>query len=213
MLKYELVPVTDFQQNCTLLFDETTMDGVIIDPGGEVDRIKQAVNQLGLNVKEIWLTHGHLDHAGGAMEAKENFAVSIVGPHKADKMLLDNIEVTSMNYGYSGMKNATPDRWLEEGERLSIGDHQFEVFHCPGHAPGHVIYVQRESRLIIMGDVLFQGSVGRTDLPGGDHATLMSSLRDKVMSLDDDMEFICGHGPGSTIGEEKKTNPFLLSLQ
>ena len=209
MLKYQCIPVTDFQQNCTLLYDDQTMQGVVIDPGGEIDRICQTADELAVKVEAIWLTHGHLDHAGGAKAAKARLKVDIIGPHLADKMLLDHIETACLNYGMSGMENVTPDRWLEEGEVLSIGDHSFEVFHCPGHAPGHVIFVNRANHFTIMGDVLFAGGVGRTDLPGGDHDALLRSIRDKVMPLGDEMKFICGHGSGSTIGQERLTNPFL----
>ena len=209
MLRVSIVPVTDFQQHCSIVYDDQTMEGVVVDPGGEVDRIAGVVEDLGVKVREVWLTHGHLDHAGGAEAAKAKFGVQIIGPHEADKMLLDNIELTAANYGLSGMFNAAPDRWLDEGDTLSISEHEFEVRHCPGHAPGHVVFINHANKLILMGDVLFQGSIGRTDLPGGNHQQLLDSIFNKLMTLDDDYEFVCGHTDSSTIGIERKSNPYL----
>ena len=212
MLKIVVVPVTDYQQNCSIIFDDETKVGIVLDPGGEPEKIAAEVEQLGVNVEAIWLTHGHLDHAGGAKDLKKLLNVQVIGPHEADKMLLDNIEVVAAGYGMSGMFNTVPDRWLEEGDTLSIGEHAFEIFHTPGHAPGHVVFVNRESKLTLMGDVLLQGSIGRTDLPGGDHQQLLDSIANKIIPLGDDMQFVCGHSPPSTIGHEKATNPFLQSL-
>ena len=205
-----IVPVTPFQQNCTILFDEETKQGVVVDPGGDVEVIVRAIEENGFTIDAIWLTHGHLDHAGGAMDLKERLGVEIVGPHEDDKPLLVNLEGQAQRFGMPGaVRNCTPDRFLTEGETVSFGDHVFEVLHCPGHAPGHVVYFNRDARFAHVGDVLFNGSVGRTDLPGGDHAALIRSIKEKLLPLGDDIGFICGHGPGSRFGDERRSNPFL----
>lgn len=204
-----IVPVTSFQQNCTLLFDGETKRGVVIDPGGDVARIKQAIEDNGLTIEAIWLTHGHIDHAGGAMDLKEALDIEIIGPHIDDKPLLDGLEKQSEMFGVETVRNVTPDRWLEEGETLSFGPHEFSVLHCPGHAPGHVVFYNEVSKFAHVGDVLFAGSIGRTDLPGGDHAALINAIKTKVLPLGDEVGFICGHGPGGNIGEERRSNPFL----
>ena len=210
-LRAGIIPVTPFQQNCAVLFDEETKEGVVVDPGGDVEVILQTLTENGLTIKEIWLTHGHLDHAGGAMELKEALKVDIIGPHEDDKQLLANIERQSEQFGLPGaMKNCTPDRYLNEGEKVTFGDHEFEVLHCPGHAPGHVVFYNRAAKFAHVGDVLFNGSIGRTDLPGGDHDTLIKSIKEKLLPLGDDIGFICGHGPGSRIGDERRNNPFLV---
>lgn len=207
-----IVPVTPFQQNCTILFDDETKAGVVVDPGGDVDRIMEAITGNGLAIQAIWITHGHLDHAGGAMELKERLGgVEIIGPHKADAPLLENIEEQSARFGVGGtMRNCTPDRFLEEGDVVSFGPHSFKVFHCPGHAPGHVVFYNEAARFAHVGDVLFHGSVGRTDLPQGDHATLIRMIKEKLLPLGDDIGFLCGHGPGSRFGDERRGNPFLV---
>ena len=205
-----IVPVTPFQQNCAILFDDETKRGVVIDPGGDVERILAALKDNGITAEAIWITHGHIDHAGGAMELKEALGVDIVGPHEADKFLLDNLETQASRYGMAGVRNCVPDRFLSEGETVSFGDHLFEVLHCPGHAPGHVVFYNRAAGFAHVGDVLFHGSVGRTDLPGGDHAALMASIKEKLLPLGDDIGFLCGHGPGGRFGEERRGNPFLV---
>ncbi|APH73099.1 MBL fold metallo-hydrolase [Aquibium oceanicum] len=205
-----IIPVTPFQQNCTILLDEETKEAVVVDPGGDVEQIRAAIDQNGLKVKEIWLTHGHLDHAGGAMDLKEALGVDIVGPHEDDRQMLLNLENQARMFGMPGpVRDCTPDRFLKEGETVSVGDHTFEVLHCPGHAPGHVVFFDREAKFAHVGDVLFNGSIGRTDLPGGDHDQLIRSIKEKLFPLGDEVGFICGHGPGGRIGDERRSNPFL----
>lgn len=213
MLQAGIIPVTPFQQNCTVLFDQDTKEGVIVDPGGDVETILQVVSENGLTLKEIWLTHGHIDHAGGADELRERLSIPVIGPHEDDRPLLEKLTFQAEKYGLGGAaRNVEPDRFLNEGETVSFGEHTFEVFHCPGHAPGHVIYYNRAQGFAHLGDVLFNGSIGRTDLPGGDHATLLRSIKDKVLPLGDEVGFICGHGPGGRIGDERRSNPFLKGL-
>ena len=212
-----IIPVTPFQQNCAILFDGETRHGVVVDPGGDVPDILAGIDQAGVTVEAIWLTHGHLDHAGGAMALKAALAergtpVEIIGPHRDDAPLLASIAEQAKRFGAGGrMENCTPDRWLEEGETLSFGEHVFEVLHCPGHAPGHVVYANRAAKFVHVGDVLFAGSIGRTDLPGGNHAQLIASITDKLLPLGDEFGFICGHGPGGTLGNGRRTNPFLTT--
>ncbi len=209
-LQAGIIPVTTFQQNCTILFDSDDKRGVLIDPGGDNDQVLHAIQSNGIIIEAIWLTHGHIDHAAGAMDMKEALAVDIVGPHEADRFLLESLEEKALQYGISGnVRNCTPDRWLSDGDTVSFGDHLFEVLHCPGHAPGHVVYYNKKAKFAHVGDVLFNGSVGRTDLPGGDHAVLINSITTKLLPLGDDIGFICGHGPGGRFGEERRTNPFL----
>ncbi len=209
-LKIAIVPVTAFQQNCALMWDEATMNGVVVDPGGDIEKIQSAIQQVGMTVQAIWLTHGHIDHAAGAMDLKDTLSVEIIGPHKDDIPLLEGLEKQAQMFGLEGkVRNCTPDRWLNEGEVLSIESHSFEVFHCPGHAPGHVVFYNASMGFAHVGDVLFAGSIGRTDLPGGDHETLINSIKDKLMKWPDEVEFLCGHGPASSIGHERNNNPFL----
>ncbi|SFB45063.1 Glyoxylase, beta-lactamase superfamily II [Rhizobium sp. NFR07] len=212
-LQAGIIPVTPFQQNCTILFDDETREGVVIDPGGDVPVIEATIRENNLLIKEIWITHGHIDHAGGASQLRDALDVRVIGPHEADLPLLENLEMQARSFGVAmEAHNLVPDRWLADGDTVSFGDHVFEVYHCPGHAPGHVIFYNPLQKFAHLGDVLFNGSIGRTDLPGGDHATLLASIRDKVLPLGDEVGFLCGHGPGSRIGDERRGNPYLQGL-
>lgn len=207
--KAVIVPVTPFQQNCTLLWCEATKRAVVIDPGGDLPEVERAITRAGVSVDKIWLTHGHVDHVAGATDLKRNLKVSIEGPHKDDLFLLQHVAETGRSYGMWNASNVAPDRWLEEGDHVQIGELTFDVLHCPGHSPGSIVYFNPVRRLAIVGDVLFAGSIGRTDLPGGDYQQLIESIKDKLLPLGDDVAIISGHGPTSTIGHERATNAFL----
>ena len=208
-LKVAVVPVTPIEQNCTLISDAANGQTAIVDPGGDVDRIVAALDANALRPAAIWLTHGHLDHAGGAAELAQRLSLEIIGPDARDAMLLASIARQAAEYGLTGLQDCVPDRYLREGDTVSVGEHVFEVLHCPGHTPGHVVFVNRAARFAQVGDVLFAGSVGRTDFPYGDHAALISSITTKLLPLGDDVRFVCGHGPASSIGAERAGNPFL----
>jgi len=214
-----IMPVTVFQQNCSLIWEPDTRIAAVVDPGGEPGRIMSAITRQGLNVETILLTHGHLDHAGGAKALKglldaehaaRNAApVPILGPDERDAFLLDQIEEGQKAFNLAGLRNVRPDRWLAEGDVVEIGKLRFQVLHCPGHTPGHIVFVERTHRLAFVGDTLFHGGVGRTDFPYGSHAALMAGITGKLLPLGDDIAFVCGHGVGSTFGAERATNPFL----
>lgn len=208
-LKAAIIQVTPFQQNCTLLWNEATMAGAVVDPGGDLEEIERAIAEIGMSVEKIILTHGHIDHAGGADELRERLKVKIEGPHQADGFLLKNLEKQGSTYGITGCRNVAPDRFFEEGETVEIGGHTFEIFHCPGHSPGSLVYFNRAQRFALVGDVIFQGSIGRTDFPYGDHDALISAIKTKLFPLGDDVAFICGHGRPSQFGIERESNPFL----
>ena len=204
-----LIPVTPFQQNCSLVFDSERKIGAIVDPGGDVPVILDAIAQSGITVEKILLTHGHIDHAGGAAELKEKLGVPIEGPHPEDLFLLETLDETGAKYGMTGARPVTPDRWLKEGDTVTVGGLTFAIHEAPGHTPGSVVFFNDENRFALVGDVLFQGSVGRTDFPRGDHATLIRSIKEKLYPLGDDVVCLPGHGQPCQIGEERRTNPFL----
>ncbi|MFD1696373.1 MBL fold metallo-hydrolase [Roseibium aestuarii] len=209
-LQILIVQVSAFQQNCSILWDPRTMVGAVVDPGGDVPLLLEAIRENGVKVEKIVITHGHIDHVGGAADLAAELGVPVEGPHEADRMLLKRVSDQARQFGLPDVKTVEPDRWLEDGDTMEMAGRSFDVLHCPGHAPGHVVFFDPELRLAISGDVLFKGSVGRTDLPGGDHATLIRSIRDKLLPLGDDVSFLPGHGPASTLGEERRTNPFLV---
>lgn len=204
-----IIPVTPLQQNCSLVFDADSKTGAIVDPGGDVARIREAIARSGVTVEKIILTHGHIDHAGGAAELREALGVRIEGPHREDLFLLDTLAETGLQYGMADARAVTPDRWLAEGDTVMVGAVAFAVYEAPGHTPGSVVLFNAENRFALVGDVLFQGSVGRTDFPRGDHAALIRSITEKLYPLGDDVVFLPGHGGPGSIGEERRTNPFL----
>ncbi len=208
-LEVRIIPVTPLQQNCSLVWNRDTMNGVFVDAGGDVDRLMGAAKELGVNIVKLWLTHGHLDHAGAAAEIRERTGAPIEGPHKDDQWLLDDIEAQGAKYGIVGGRNLKPDRYLEDGDTLELEGTEFGVVHCPGHTPGHVVIYNEAAKLAFVGDVIFQGSIGRTDFPRGNHQNLIDSITSKLWPLGPDMRFIPGHGPMSTFGQERKTNAFV----
>ncbi len=204
-----VAPVTPLQQNCTIVWCSATNKAAVIDPGGEVPRILKAVADHGLTVEKIWITHGHMDHAGGAAALKAATGAVIEGPHRDDQFWIDRIAESGKQYGIPDAKGFTPDRWLEDGDEVTLGETRFIVRHCPGHTPGHVVFVQPEARFAQVGDVLFKGSVGRTDFPRGNYNQLVESITQRLWPLGSDIAFVPGHGPMSTFGAERQTNPFV----
>ncbi|RAK50972.1 MBL fold metallo-hydrolase [Phenylobacterium deserti] len=204
-----VVPVTPLQQNCTIVWCAETKKAAVIDPGGEVPRLLDAVRQQGLTVEKIWVTHGHLDHAGGTAELQEATGAVVEGPHPEDQFWIAQMAEMGARWGLPEARIFTPDRWLDDGDKVTLGNTEFEVFHCPGHTPGHVIFFNRLARFAQVGDVLFRGSIGRTDFPRGNHADLIASITRKLWPLGDDVRFVPGHGPMSSFGEERRSNPFV----
>ena len=207
-LNYQIIPVTPFEQNCSLLWCDETLSAAVVDPGGDIARILSVVKSKGVKLEKILVTHGHIDHAGAVAELAEKLALPIEGPQREDQFWIDNLSDQSRMFGFPEARPFTPDRWLEQGDRVAFGKVEMSVLHCPGHTPGHVVFFNEPGRLAIVGDVLFKGSVGRTDFPRGDFDTLMASIHNRLWPLGDDVDFISGHGPMSTIGEERRSNPF-----
>ncbi|MDS4015676.1 MAG: MBL fold metallo-hydrolase [Candidatus Accumulibacter sp.] len=207
-MKYQIIPVTPFEQNCSLLWCEETQRAALVDPGGDVSRILRAVEAKGVTLEKILVTHGHVDHAGAVAELASRLSLPIEGPQREDRFWIDGMPQQSRMFGLASARAFTPDRWLEQDDEVTFGKVTLAVLHCPGHTPGHVVFFDQRSRLAIVGDVLFQGSIGRTDFPKGDYDTLITSIRTRLWPLGDDVVFIPGHGPISTIGVERRTNPF-----
>ena len=208
-VKAAIIPVTPFVQNCTLLWCPRTMKGAVVDPGGEIDKIMGVVNEQHVELEKILITHGHVDHVGGAAELAERLDLQIEGPHLEDSFLLEDIPEQCRRFSLPEGRAFTPDRWLRQEDIVTFGEVILQVGHCPGHTPGHVVFFNAEEKLALVGDVLFHGSIGRTDFPRGDHASLLRSIREQLWPLGDDMVFIPGHGPVSTFGEERRSNPFV----
>lgn len=208
-LPFRIVPVTAYQQNCTLVMCPNTGDIAIIDPGGELEKIQAAIDELGGTPKKILLTHGHLDHVGGTLPLSRALDLPIIGPNREDDFWIQQISTQAMMLGLPAVESFTPDQWLVDGDKIEVGDLVFEVIHCPGHTPGHVVLFCREYLWAQVGDVLFQGSIGRTDFPRGNHHQLLSSIREKLFPLGDEIRFVPGHGPMSTFGQERRSNPFV----
>jgi glyoxylase-like metal-dependent hydrolase (beta-lactamase superfamily II) len=207
-----IVPVTPFQQNTSLVWCTASQRAAFVDPGGEVEKLAAVAAERGVTVEKILLTHGHLDHAGAAAELAERYGVPIEGPHRDEDWLLARIGEQAARYGMTGARPCTPDRWLDDGDVVTVGAAAFDVVHCPGHTPGHVVFVQKEARIAFVGDVIFRGSVGRSDFERGNHDDLVSSIRNKLFPLGDDIQFVPGHGDLSTFGWERKCNPYVSDL-
>jgi len=209
-MKYKIIPVTSFQQNCTMMWDEKTLKAAVVDPGGDVDRIAKALTENNLTLEKVLVTHGHLDHCGGAKKLAEQFGVLIEGPNQADEYLLETLATTQTRmWGLPAGDPFVPSRWLNQGDTVTVGEETLNVYECPGHSPGHVAFFHAPSKVAITGDVLFAGSVGRTDLPKGSFKDLEKSIRENLYTLGDDVQFIPGHGPASTIGHERRSNPYV----
>jgi len=208
-MNYHIIPVTAFAQNCSLVWCPVTQQAAVVDPGGDAQRIKQAIVETGVKVTQILLTHGHLDHVGAAAELAADLNVPVIGPQKEDEFWLQGLPQQSQMFGLAECQPLVPDQWLEEGDSVKVGETTFQVLHCPGHTPGHIVFFDPISRLLVSGDVIFKGGVGRSDFPRGDHGALIDAIKRKLLPLGDDVTFIPGHGPLSTLGEERLNNPFL----
>lgn len=209
MLEFRIVPVTPFQQNCSLLWCSDTRRAAVVDPGGDIDRIEAAVAEAGVQVEKILLTHGHIDHAGATAELARQLGVPIEGPQEEERFWIDAMAEQGRMFGVEQGESFTPDRWLVDGDTVTVGKVELQVLHCPGHTPGHVVFFDPAAKLAIVGDVLFAGSIGRTDFPRGDHGALVGAIRTKLWPLGDDVRFIPGHGPMSTFGAERRSNPYV----
>ena len=207
-MEFTILPVTPYQQNCSLVWDEAGR-AALIDPGGEAERLLAEVGRRDLALQSILLTHGHLDHVGAAVELRDALGIPIIGPQREEQFWLDILPQQAELFGFPPAVAFTPDQWLNDGDQVEVGSIHFGVLHCPGHTPGHVVFYQPQARLAFVGDVLFKGSIGRTDFPRGDHAALLAAIREKLFPLGDDVRFVPGHGAMSTFGHERRENPFV----
>ena len=208
-MKLEVVPVTAFQQNCSVLWCEKTRRAAIVDPGGDLERVLKVIESNGLTLEKVLITHAHLDHAGATAELARRYSVPIEGPHSGDQFWIEQMPAQAKMSGFPPSEACVPTRWLQQGDHVTVGELEFEVRHCPGHTPGHVVFFHAPSRFAIVGNVLFAGSIGRTDFPRGNHADLIRSIRENLFPLGDDVTFLPGHGPTSTFGAERRSNPFV----
>ncbi|HEX6244847.1 MAG TPA: MBL fold metallo-hydrolase [Polyangiales bacterium] len=211
-MQISIIPVTPFQQNCSVLRCDETRKGAVVDPGGDLELVLEAIRSEEIEVEKILLTHGHIDHAGATKALREKLGVPVIGPQREDEFLLESLAAQGRMFGVGEAEAFSPDQWLAHGDSVQVGNERFEVRHCPGHTPGHVIFYSAARSFALVGDVLFDGSIGRTDLPRGDYQTLMTSIREQLLSLPDDTTFLPGHGPTSTIGAQRRGNPFLRGL-
>jgi len=211
MLKYHIIPVTPFQQNCSLVWDTETKQAAVIDPGGDLETVLGEVRRQGLKLEQIWLTHGHIDHAGGTAALAERLQIPVIGPHPADQFWIDALAQQGAMFGFSEARPFRPTRWLQDGDTVELAGHVLHVRHCPGHTPGHVVFHSPEMKRAFVGDVLFAGSIGRTDFPQGDYDTLIASITQRLWPMGDDTVFIPGHGPESTFGRERRSNPYVAN--
>ncbi|WP_295528328.1 MBL fold metallo-hydrolase [uncultured Pseudacidovorax sp.] len=209
MLRYQILPVTPFQQNCSLVWCDATNKAALIDPGGEIDRLITAAESRGLALEQLWLTHAHIDHAGGTGELAERLGLPIVGPHPGDQFWIDGLPQQSAMFGFPPARAFTPTRWLADGDTVTLGEETLTVRHCPGHTPGHVVFHSASAQRAFVGDVLFAGSIGRTDFPGGSHPQLIDSIVQRLWPMGDETVFIPGHGPESSFGRERRSNPYV----
>lgn len=208
-LQFKIVPVTAFEQNCSILWCDETLSAVVVDPGGDQHKIDSVIKALGLTLTAVWLTHCHIDHAGATADVAQAYSVPIIGPQKEEQFWIDMLPQQSAMFGFPPVKSFTPNQWLEQGDVVNVGNETLQVKHCPGHTPGHVVFYSEQAELVVVGDVLFNGGIGRTDFPKGDHQTLLNAIKNQLFTLPDQTQFIPGHGPMSTIGHEKRTNPFV----